>query len=118
MHCPFKKNKEKRREKQQSVACHSNQLPSPAPPSHDNKFLLQAALLSLTDKITRSMHYEAESRFGEENDSFGSSWTTHTECTVITLPLHATEACFHGLLLAQGTRRSAYRNDQTDHSYQ
>lgn len=116
MHCPFKKNKQKRREKQRSVARHSNRaaLSLPHQAMTTSFYCKQHYYLWQNHKVYAFMK---QSHDLEKKMTLRSSWTTRTECTVITLALHATEACFHGLVLAQGMRRSAYRNDQTDHSY-
>lgn len=47
---------------------------SPTPPtqSHDNMFLLQAILLPVTEKSTRSICYEAESHFVKVNNTWAA----------------------------------------------
>lgn len=60
MHCPFLRKNEQKRERSNSLL---RLTTTRTPHSHDNMFLLQAVLQPLTDKSTRSMHYEAESPF-------------------------------------------------------
>lgn len=132
MHCPFKEKRAKTR--REATISYYSQQPCP-PKSHDNMFLLQAILLPLTDKSTRSMHYEAESHFAEVEDSWadrGSVFFRTSEPTRSTknqkqpwhrgCPVSSQTAVdcslklydFIDLVKDQGMRRSGFRTDQTD----
>lgn len=145
MHCPFKEKRAKMR--REATISYYSQQPCP-PQSHDNMFLLQAILLPLTDKSTRSMHYEAESHFAEVQDSWAGRGPVFyrtsepTRSTKSTSTLNQKQPCHCGRPASSHTAvdcslklydiidlinyrvinlqftRSVFRTDQTDHRYQ